>query len=379
MRSYTKWVIAISLAAVLLCGLCGCRQENPEAPESRRSYSEEYNHFCEQKIDGETYLMLDDDYGGDYRIQTIALPDLVYPDLLDNEAYQDFSYHGVMSLDEYAAFCSERGLTQAYTDEGFYAVEIGRLYGDTPDVRLGGVTVEGDTMTLYRRVHTEIDGDPNDMTGYVIVVPTDASATYVRTENLYLPEDLIPAMTDAKPILYLYPEKETELTVTLGCPEKLSCVYPAYNGGWRVLAAPDGTLTDLATGRNLYALYWEGRNADFEMTDEGFCVAGCDTAAFLEEKLALLGLNEREAEEMIVYWLPQMEDNAYNYIRFASAEEIENYMPLDFSAQPDSIIRVNMIWKALDAPIEVTGQKIKTPARYGFVAVEWGGCDLSNR
>lgn len=375
---YMKRVMICLLAAVLLCSLCGCRQENPEAPESRRSYPAEYNHFCKQEIDGETYLIFDGDYGGDFRIRTVALPDLAYPDSFENEPYTVYSYLGVMSLEEYAAFCSERSLPQDYTDEGYYAVEAGYIFGDTPDVRLGGVTVEGDTMTLYRRVHTEIDGDPNDMTGYVIVVPTDASATYVRTENLYLPDDLSRSVdvTCAKPILYLYPAEDTELTVTLGHPEKLSCVYPAYHDGWNILAEPDGTLTDLATGRSLYALYWEGRNADFEMADEGFCVAGKDTAAFLEDKLALLGLSEREAEEMIVYWLPQMEQNAYNYIRFASAEEIKNYMPLSFSAQPDSVIRVTMVWKALDAPIEVTEQKIETPARYGFVAVEWGGVRL---
>lgn len=187
--------------------------------------------------------------------------------------------------------------------------------------------------------------------------------------------------TDApvKPIIYLYPERETELTVTLGNSERLACVYPAYNGGWNVLAQPDGTLTDLSTGRGLYALYWEGIPGDFAQTDEGFCVAGCDTAAFLEEKLALLGLNEREAEEMIVYWLPLMEDNAYNYIRFATAEEIETYMPLSFSVQPDSVIRVLMLTKPLDAPVEVTEQVIETPVREGFVAAEWGGVSLSNK
>lgn len=184
--------------------------------------------------------------------------------------------------------------------------------------------------------------------------------------------------TDApeKPILYLYPEKETELTVTLGHPERLACVYPAYGEGWNVLVKPDGTMTDLATGRNLYALYWEGIPGDFSQTDEGFCVAGKDTAAFLEDKLALLGLSEREAEEMIVYWLPLMEGNPFNYIRFASAEEIDAYMPLGFSVQPDSIIRVLMLTKPLDAPIEVTEQRIETPAREGFVAVEWGGVKL---
>lgn len=368
MRLHLKHALILFLAAALLCSLCGCPRNEPS----------ELNHICTQKIDGESYLILDGDYGGNYRIHTISLP-VSSMTVFQYGGFRDFSYLGVMSLDEYAAFCSKWELPQEYTDEGFYAVEADYVWGIDPDVRLGGVTVEGGTMTLYRRAHATIGGNPNNRSGYIIVVPTDASVTEVRCEWLYLPDDISTDVTDAKPILYLYPTEETELTVTLGCPEKLSCVYPAYNGGWRVLAEPDGTLTDLATGRGLYALYWEGRNADFEMTDEGFCVAGKDTAEFLEEKLSLLGLTEREAEEMIVYWLPQMEQNAYNYIRFASAEEIKNYMPLSFSAQPDSVIRVNMVWKALDAPIEVTEQKIETPARYGFVAVEWGGCDLSNR
>lgn len=369
MRFHIRRALILCLAAVLLFGLCGCRQA------SHYDYPEKYNHFCAQESDGVTYLMLDGDYGGDYRIQTFSLSDS-YTVTLQFGGWKDISYLGVMSLDEYAAFCSKWGLTQDYTAKGYYAVEAGYLWGHEPDVRLGGVRVKGDTMTLYRRAHAKIYGDPNDASGYMIVVPTDASVTEVRYEWLYLPDDISTDLTDAKPLLYLYPTEETELTVTLGHPEKLSCVYPAYDDGWNVLAKPDSTLTDLSTGRNLYALYWEGRNADFEMTDEGFCVAGCDTAAFLEEKLALLGLSEREAEEMIVYWLPQMEDNAYNYIRFASAQEIETYMPLAFSVQPDSVIRVNMIWKALDAPIEVREQEIKTPARNGFVAVEWGGVNL---
>ena len=47
-----------------------------------------------------------------------------------------------------------------------------------------------------------------------------------------------------------------------------------------------------------------------------------DVIKFLEEKLGILGLTEREAEEFIVYWLPLMEKNKYNYIRFETLEEI---------------------------------------------------------
>ena len=41
----------------------------------------------------------------------------------------------------------------------------------------------------------------------------------------------------------------------------------------------------------------------------GFVVRGSDTAAFLREKLAYMGLTPREYNEFIVYWLPRMQNN----------------------------------------------------------------------
>lgn len=183
-----------------------------------------------------------------------------------------------------------------------------------------------------------------------------------------------------KPIIYLYPEAETEVTVTLGMPEKLTASYPVYADGWHVTAKPDGTLTDMTTGRALYALYWEGRSEGIEDISEGFVVEGADTAAFLEEKLDLLGLSEREAEEFIVYWLPNMRDNPYNLIRFLSAAEIDAMMPLAFSVEPDTVIRVFMVYKGLEDSVEIPQQRLpERPARNGFTAVEWGGTELTEQ
>ena len=110
---------------------------------------------------------------------------------------------------------------------------------------------------------------------------------------------------------------------------------------------------------------------------EGFVVKGEDTIPFLEEKLAILGLTDKEAEEFIVYWLPKLEANAYNYIKFASSEEINRNMPLEMNPNPDTLIRVLMIYKGLENPIEVQEQQLKTPERTGFVAVEWGGTEIN--
>lgn len=180
-----------------------------------------------------------------------------------------------------------------------------------------------------------------------------------------------------KPILYLYPETTTKLTIKLGYPEKITCSYPKYENEWNVIANPDGTLMDTKTGSTLYALYWEGAGVQEFDKREGFVIKGEDSAEFLEEKLAILGLTPREAEEFIVYWLPKMEANPYNYIRFASLEEINESMPLEFSQKPDTLIRILMQFEGLDEPIEVEEQKLETPQRTGFVAVEWGGTQIS--
>lgn len=180
-----------------------------------------------------------------------------------------------------------------------------------------------------------------------------------------------------KPIIYLYPVERTEVNIKLGNPEYLSCTYPKYEDVWKVIANPDGNLIDKKTGRNLYALYWEGENIPKQINmQEGFCIKGEDTAKFLEEKLEILGLTEREAEEFIIYWLPKMEDNKYNYIRFETIEEQNDSMPLDVTPRPDSIIRIMMDWKALDEKIEVNEQKLVPPEREGFTLVEWGGSEL---
>lgn len=180
-----------------------------------------------------------------------------------------------------------------------------------------------------------------------------------------------------KPIIYLYPTEDLEVSVKLLKDKNLTCSYPKYKDEWKVLAQTNGNLKDLATNRQLYSLYYESKNdVEFKVENDGFVVKGEDTIKFLEEKLAILGLTEREAEEFIVYWLPKLEANKYNYVRFATLEEINENMPLEISPTPDTLIRVLMTFKELEKPIEVQEQKLETIDRTGFIAVEWGGTEI---
>lgn len=180
----------------------------------------------------------------------------------------------------------------------------------------------------------------------------------------------------AAPVIYLYPETETDVNVRLALNGELTSSYPVYDygSGWNVTAYPDGTLKD-KTGREYPFLFWEGEVTISPDLSCGFCVKGEDTAAFLEESLKQLGLTDTEADAFIMYWLPQMEGNRYNVISFQTAA-YENVVSHYITPEPDTIITVNMLWYPSNTLVSIEPQdltEINPSERSGFTVVEWGG------
>jgi len=176
-----------------------------------------------------------------------------------------------------------------------------------------------------------------------------------------------------KPAIYLYPESEMLVHVTLKYNGRLTCTYPAYPAdGWQVTAYPDGWLINRADGREYSYLYWEGLTDVPYDFNQGFVVAGGDTVPFLQEKLAYLGLTPREYNEFIVFWLPRMQDNPYNLITFQGKAYTDS-AELIIIPKPDSLLRVFMAYKPLQERIEIEPQNLSGFERSGFTVVEWGG------
>ena len=178
-----------------------------------------------------------------------------------------------------------------------------------------------------------------------------------------------------KPVIYLYPEAPTEVSVKLTLEGELTCTYPAYGEGWNNFTArPDGTLI-APDGKEYYCLYWEGKqNTEWDFS-EGFCVKGEDTAAFLEWALAAQGLTPREANEFIIYWLPRMEQNPYNVISFQTTAYTDT-AALEITPVPDTLIRVFMAWYPSEEAVDIPAQSFEPVERSGFTAVEWGGSEM---
>ena len=181
-----------------------------------------------------------------------------------------------------------------------------------------------------------------------------------------------------KPVIYLYPEQETDVHVELELTEsELNTTYPKYDNGWEVTAYPDGMLLNKADGSHHKYLFWDAVNCrtrfDFST---GFCVAGSDTESFLKEKLTYIGLNEQEMNEFIVYWLPLMEHNAYNLISF-QGDAYTNSAKLKITPTPDSECRVFMAYVPLENAVAIEPQQLETFERNGFTVVEWGGAEVN--
>ena len=182
-----------------------------------------------------------------------------------------------------------------------------------------------------------------------------------------------------KPNIYLYPTNQQEVTVGLTFAGTITAAYPLFNpqiGGWRVTAFPDGKIINQADQQEYSYLFWEGKNEQikYDLT-QGYVVAGKDTVKFLQETLAKMGLTPKEYNEFIVYWLPQMHNNKYNLITFAGKEYTDS-AKLGITPQPDSILRVFMVFKALEEKITIKAREIKPFTRKGFTVVEWGGTEL---
>ena len=240
-----------------------------------------------------------------------------------------------------------------------------------PDTSYGKVTTISKGTTL-RELGVMNNNDNWAFTEYKgqygwVQVVNESGETQIQIRSLIV----------KKPVIYLYPEKETDVHVEVELTEAdLSTTYPKYNNGWDVVANPDGSLVNKADGTHHRYLFWDAVNCrtKFDLS-KGFCVAGDDTESFLKEKLSYMGLNEDEMNEFIVYWLPQMEHNKYNLISFQS-DKYTDTAKLNITPEPDSMLRVFMTYVPLEEAVDIEPQELSTFERNGFTVVEWGGSEI---
>ena len=184
-----------------------------------------------------------------------------------------------------------------------------------------------------------------------------------------------------KPVIYLYPEEETEVNISVESEGKLTFMYPSYTDSWTVTAHPSGEITHNDESYNY--LFWEGENTINENAIDdtrGFLIAQEELVSFLETTLTTYGYTSKEQADFITYWVPNMKDATNLYIYFLFDEACEQFATLNISPKPTNTARLYMLWATAEANYEEIGiapQDIPTINREGFTVIEWGGAEMN--
>jgi len=171
-----------------------------------------------------------------------------------------------------------------------------------------------------------------------------------------------------KPAIYLYPKQATYVDVSLGINGVITKSIPDYNQGWHVYAEPIGMID------NKYDyLFYEADIKNPKLTESGWVVDYNQLESWFKVNLPKLGLNVKETEQFIDYWIKELPFANYYEIKLLEQDFLSENMTLNINPKPDTLIRLEFYFKPLDKKTFITEPVIKTPIRKGFTVVEWGG------
>jgi hypothetical protein len=177
-----------------------------------------------------------------------------------------------------------------------------------------------------------------------------------------------------KPVIYLYPENNKYIKVTVNPNGGFTHTEPKYDNGWHVLATPSGKMIDLKTGLPHDYLFWEGLGLSYPRDEQGWVISRENLKSFLDEKLPQLGLQGQELADFEEYWLGRLTKKPYYQLTFVPKPAFDAIAPLNVSGNPDTMIRVMMTATGLDEYKSIPEQSLgSAPVRHGFTVVEWGG------
>ena len=179
----------------------------------------------------------------------------------------------------------------------------------------------------------------------------------------------------AKPIVYLYPKQETDITVkVIPTTGYLTFTYPKYNDIWKVSSNKNGIIKD-SSGKSYEYLWWESKSDYLPEMKNGFIVKYENLDIFFDLILTNAGFNQKEIKDFKEYWVPTMvsEYTPYFRISFLQNEAVNSIADLVISPTPDTEIRIFMIYDRLFEKESIPTQNILHTKREGFTVTEWGG------
>ncbi len=181
----------------------------------------------------------------------------------------------------------------------------------------------------------------------------------------------VAVVVDYKPNIYLYPTETTTLDVNIEFPHGGSVTVsdPGYPEQWQnIVVDPDGSID----GQFGY-LYYESETPDFTQKSAGWVIAQGDLERFFCDNLRQTGFNQTEINDFIEWWIPRLTDSEYYAIYPQYNAQIDPYIALNISQQPDNLIRLHYYVDSIESnDLELVEPIIPKFERTGFVVAEWG-------
>ncbi len=190
--------------------------------------------------------------------------------------------------------------------------------------------------------------------------------------QLFVNQTYAPMAECGKPVIYLYPTKDTEVSVKVGA--NITVSEPKYpQNGWTVLAHSNGQLD--YQNQTYPNLFWEGTGFGVypDKSKYGIVVPQSKLISTLISQLTQLGLNAQESADFMEFWTDKLPLSPYVRLTWLDTQDMNVLAPLQVSPLPKTSIRIFLEFQGLEKPIGLIPQNLSSPARDGFTLVEWGG------
>lgn len=170
--------------------------------------------------------------------------------------------------------------------------------------------------------------------------------------------------------IYIYPQEEIELNVSLTFPNGGSVIssIPKYDNVWNIKVDSNGVIN------NIYKyLYYECTAPDLCQYEEGWSMHKDSLTMFFLKNLSQTGFSQREIEDFIDYWIPLLNSSEYYAIYPQYKVELSSIVEIVFSSQPDNLLRLFYTIKECAKDFRAPNLPIIPKFnRNGFYVVEWG-------
>jgi hypothetical protein len=206
------------------------------------------------------------------------------------------------------------------------------------------------------------------LSGFLLSIDTGCHS---NSSNPVTPPDTTGGFVVRKPNIYIYPQTNQRVDVTLSFPlgGHLLNAIPDYANGWQVTIDPDGTID----GKYRF-LFYEAQTPDGYQYSSGWIVSRDSLVPFFTRTLNSAGFSALETVDFLEYWIPLLMTYEYYQVFPQQNAQIDKLIGMNISPRPDAVLRLFFVFQGTtDSTCRFLQPQLSSINRVGYFAVEWGG------